>query len=973
VTKLLSLLVPGAVSGALYAIVGTGLVLGYQSTGIFNFGYGAIAFATAYLYFQLHTGQHLAIWWSGLICVLVFAPLMGFVLERILLRRLASAPVYTRIVGTIGLVVALPNLALWIVDLINIGGANLPTNQSVATAPGLGPTPANYFHLLTGVIISTDQIAILAASIVSAGGLWLLLRHTRLGLQMRANVDRGELAELRGISPARVSTVAWVLISILAGLVGVLIVPLFGLDPNTFTLVVLGSLAAVVVAGLRSLPLVFAGGILLGVIQNLVAGYATSFLPSSVAQLPGLLSSVPFILAVIGLIVLGSLTRRRIRNPITEAPRPDHRDGMSALRRRAPWVIAIAALILYTTLGANDFWAGLIAQGLVYAVIFLSFVVVTGFGGMVSLAQATFVTGGGFITGYLVTHQAGNIPVLTSHGHLNFGIALVASAAGMAVVGMAIAFVVRRLGTLLLALATLALGFTGELIFFNINAVSGGSSGYSVNPPSIGSFLNFASPRTFSLLVLGIFGLGAVVIYNLQRTASGRTMYAVRSTETGAQTAGLSPDRIKVLIFGLAAAIAGLGGSLFTVTSSPFGNTSAPTIVGLVWLAVVVTWGIRRPGGALLAGLSFSLGTALFGEITNWNVTVHAATQSPYFLPVLFGLGAIGLAREPDGILAQFSRGVAGARATRADSGRMGPTIAVDLGPAGVESTEKGPNGKIGGGDPAPGELRPRVTTRSIDHEAAHESGSVLAAADGNPTVGERAHGPEAALALENVVAGYGPVEVLHSTSLAVQPGTIVALLGANGAGKTTLCRVAAGLLAPTGGRILRHGVDVTAWPAYRRAEHGLMTAPEGRGIFPGLSVEENLAVWLPTDDERAKAFEHFPVLGRRRKQTAGSLSGGEQQMLALASALVRPPDVFIADEPTLGLAPLASESVSRTLAELRDEGTTILLVEERATEILALADTAAFMVLGRIVWIGPSADVDVDALATTYLGVGAS
>jgi ABC-type branched-subunit amino acid transport system ATPase component len=240
--------------------------------------------------------------------------------------------------------------------------------------------------------------------------------------------------------------------------------------------------------------------------------------------------------------------------------------------------------------------------------------------------------------------------------------------------------------------------------------------------------------------------------------------------------------------------------------------------------------------------------------------------------------------------------------------------------------------------------------------------------------VGASTAGPEeAALALENIVAGYGPVEVLHSTNLEVKRGTIVALLGANGAGKTTLCRVAAGLLAPTGGRILRHGVDVTAWPAFRRAENGLMTAPEGRGIFPGLSVEENLAVWLSSDDERTQAFEHFPVLGTRRKQTAGSLSGGEQQMLSLASALVRPPDVFIADEPTLGLAPLAAESVCRTLSELRDEGTTILLVEERATEILALADVAAFMALGRIVWVGPSTEVDADELATTYLGAGAS
>ena len=664
-TKFLSLLVPGAVSGALYAVIGVGLVLGYQTAGIFNFGYGAVAFTAAYLYYQLNTGQHLPIVWSAAITVLVFAPLMGFVLERIMLRRLAAAPVYARIVGTIGLVVALPNLALWIVSLINTAGGNLPTNESVSTAPGIGPTPAAYFHLLTGVVIDSDQIAILATAIASAVGLWFLIRHTRLGLAMRANVDYGELAQLRGISPARVSQVAWVLISMLAGLVGVLIVPLFGLDPNTFTLVVLGSIAAVVFGGLRSLPLVFAGGLLLGVIQNMVAGYASSFLPPAVAQLSGLLSSVPFLLAVIGLIILDSLTRRRTRNPIAEDPQPDHRDGLTALRRRLPWIVFTTVLVIYIVVMANSYWAALLAQGLVFAIIFLSFVVVTGLGGMVSLAQATFVTAGGFLAGWLVTHRFHvSIPVIMSHGHLNFGVATIFAAIGTAVLGMAIAFVVRRLGTLLLALATLALGFACELVFFNIDAISGGSTGYTVNSPSIGSFLNFASPRALSILLLVIFGVITLLIYNVKRSVSGRTMNAVRSSEIGARSAGLSPDRIRVLFFALSASIAGVGGALFTVTSSPFGNTTAPTEIGLFWLAAVVTFGIRRPAGALLAGLFSSLGPSLFGRITDWNNSLHTATQSPYFLPILFGIGAVSLAREPDGVLAQTAKGMDRLRTT---------------------------------------------------------------------------------------------------------------------------------------------------------------------------------------------------------------------------------------------------------------------------------------------------------------------
>jgi ABC-type branched-subunit amino acid transport system ATPase component/branched-subunit amino acid ABC-type transport system permease component len=955
-TKLLSLLIPGLVSGALYSIIGTGLILGYQTAGIFNFGYGAIAFASAFLYFQLNTGQHLPIAWSAVITILVFAPLMGLFLERTMLRRFSTAPVYVRIVGTIGLIVAVPNLVLWVVAVINQSGGNLPTNQSVLSAPGIGPTPADYFHILPSVSISTDQIAILAAAVVSAGGLWFLLRHTRLGLAMRANVDRRELAELRGISPARVSGVAWVLISTLAGLVGVLIVPLFGLDPNTFTLVVLGSIAAVVAGGLRSLPLVFVGGLALGVVQNMVAGYATSFLPSSVAQLSGLLSSVPFVLAVVGLIVLAYLNRRRTRNPIAEEPSPDHREGLSALRRRLPWIIFTVAFVLYATLFASSYWAGLLAQGMVYAIIFLSFVVVTGIGGMVSLAQATFVTAGGFITGWLVTHQFHNIPVLMSGGHLNFAIAMAAAAIGTAFIGMAIAFIVRRLGALPMALATLSLGFTCELIFFNINSISGNSTGYTVNPPSIGSFLNFSSPRSLTMLLLVIFGVITVLIYNIQRGASGRTMLVARSSEIGARTSGLSPDRIKVLMFGFSAAIAGIGGALFAVTSSPFGNTTAPTLTGLIWLAVVVTFGVRRPAGALLAGLAYGLGSELFAQITNWNATLHADTQSPYFLPILFGLGAIGLAREPDGVLAQNSRTIAqlrGKLSVKFGSTRGVHDVAVPMG--GGENATSESVVEIAGSASA-------VLSLPLTDKVAVDTIAPQVGQDGDPPV----------LQFDGIVAGYGAIEVLHRTSLQVHQGSIVALLGANGAGKTTLCRIATGLLTPTEGRVLRRGVDVTSMPPHERAKGGMLATPEGRGIFPGLSVEENLAVWLATPGQRAQAYEHFPFLNTRRKQLAGLLSGGEQQMLSLVSALVRPPDVFIADEPTLGLAPLASEAVCETLDQLRGEGVAILLVEEKAAEVLALADTVAFMTLGRIVWSGPRSEVDEDALASAYLGVKA-
>ena len=219
---------------------------------------------------------------------------------------------------------------------------------------------------------------------------------------------------------------------------------------------------------------------------------------------------------------------------------------------------------------------------------------------------------------------------------------------------------------------------------------------------------------------------------------------------------------------------------------------------------------------------------------------------------------------------------------------------------------------------------------------------------------------------LENVVAGYADCTVLRGVDLVVRPGEAVALLGANGAGKSTACAVAAGDLPATAGRVLLDGADITAWPAYRRARAGVLLAPEGRGVFPGLTVEENLRTWLP---DPAQVYERLPRLAERRAVPAGALSGGEQQLLTLAPALVRPPRVLIADEPSLGLAPLVVQQVFELFAELRERGVALLLVEEKATEALRIADRVAFMRLGRVTWTGPRAEVDDDRLTAAYLG----
>jgi ABC-type branched-subunit amino acid transport system ATPase component len=465
--------------------------------------------------------------------------------------------------------------------------------------------------------------------------------------------------------------------------------------------------------------------------------------------------------------------------------------------------------------------------------------------------------------------------------------------------------------------------------------------------------IDLSYPRTTVMVLLAIFGVMSLGIHNLQKSSSGRAALAVRSSSVAARTSGIAPARSEIGLFAVAAGIAGFGGVMLGMTNGTFTNTSATPITGLLWLAVVVTFGIRRPGGALLGGLAVMATTPVFQWISGWTFMpgwFNDLSSSTYFASIMFGLGAINLAKNPDGLFAL----VGSQRLEKRRQKEREARVAL----AEIDLHEAVP---VNGDAP--------LDTTTTDGDPMH-----LRAVVGN---GEFGHvdqvvpTADAALALDDVVAGYGDVEVLHGVSLHLPKGTVVALLGANGAGKSTLCAVTAGTLAPSSGTVTLAGRDVTSLAPFQRARTGVMLAPEARGIFPGLSVEENLEVLLRSKDDRAAAYEIFPILGKRLKQQAGLLSGGEQQMLSLAPALVKPPDVFVADEPTLGLAPLAAEEIMAAIQRLRELGSTILLVEEKAHEVLGVADTVAFMELGRLVWMGPTDQLDEERLAGTYLGMG--
>ncbi|MEU2452851.1 ATP-binding cassette domain-containing protein [Streptomyces sp. NPDC012765] len=902
---LLVFVLSGLVSGALYALLATGLVLSYSASGLFNFAHGATAYLCALTFYELHSGLGWPAVPAALLVVLVLAPGLGWGLDRLMFRRLARVGETAQIVATIGLLVALPAAGLWVVELLGDAGAPVKPAENQFGLPGVGPSPAQSWQLAEGVGIDSDQLITWVVTALVAVALWVLMRHTRLGLQLRAAVDNRSLTELRGISADRLSSVAWMIASGLAGLAGVLATPLLGLSAHDFTLFLFVSATAAVIGRFASVPLAFAGGLGLGVLQNLVAGYA-----SFAESVTGFRTAVPFLILFGGLLVL---TRRARTAGVAaaDAPPVDHLAGASWGRRWGVWAAGAGLLCVAFYTVTTPFWSGLLAQGLAVALVFMSFTVVTGLGAMVSLAQGTFVTGAALVAGLLMSRG------------WPFVAALAVGTCVAALLGALVALPALRLGGRSLALATLALAFLADQVLFQLRWLRNGDAGWSIPRPVFGP-VDLSDDRALGVALVVLVALVAAGLSALRNSPSGRAMLAVRSAPAAAVASGVSVLRTKLLLFTLSAGLAGFGGVLYASYNTRITATDFTAMTGLVWLAVVVAAGVRRPQYAVVAGLVFAVAPRLLSDYV---------TQSAHLPVILFGLAGLALANDPDG----YCAALAVRRARRRAAGPP-PRIPAQPGPARRRATASGGFAP----DPAP-----RTPARP-----------------------DPAGGAGAALELRGVTAGYDGGLVLHGVDLAVRPGEILAVLGPNGAGKSTACRVAAGLLPATAGAVFVGGRDATRDGAVRRSRSGVLLAPEGRGIFPALTLEENLALYLEEADARDAVYARFPRLAERRRIPAGALSGGEQQMLALAPLLQRPPSVLIADEPSLGLAPRVVEEVYALLTELRDAGTALLLVEEKAAEILGIADTVAYLSQGRVSWCGPRAEVEADRLTEAYLGM---
>jgi branched-chain amino acid transport system permease protein len=630
---MLQFVIAGLVLGGIYAICSAGLVITYTSSGILNFAFGAIAFFIARFYYFLNTQHTWPILPAAILAIVVASPLLGVVLYYALFQHLRLSSPMIKVVATIGLLVAIPALAVLIFG-----------NQAIQSAPGLAPQPVAVYQVF-GVAVTLDQVivyaCVLATVIIGA----LVLRYTDVGLKVRAMVDSPAMTDLSGTNPTFISVGVWAVSTLFAGLAGVLAAPIVGLDPDKFTVLIAASFAAVVAARLRNLTVAVIVALLMGIATSLIEGY----LPPSSSWTTEFIDAVPFI--VIAIVLVYELLRRG-RVGETDAwggalDRAITPQGESRLAGSTSSVVESASLgffgkyagpilligaVAVVPLIVQGYWVGVMAAGFAYAVILLSWTIVTGEGGMLWLCQITFAGVGALTTAQLANNHGW--PVL---------LAVLAGGVVALLMGVVIGLLSIRLGDLYVALVTLTFGLLMENLVFTLPSFVNQGLGLTLNRPGFAT-----SDRAFAYLCLAAFIIIALFIVNFRRSTTGLALNAARWSEAGAKTSGISVVQQKVIAGALAAGIAGIGGGLFALSQTTFQPSEFATFEGIVWLAVLVTWGVRSNAAALLGGVSLALLPAITQN--------YLPTWTSNVTPVLFGLGAVSVAKYPDGVLAEQSR-----------------------------------------------------------------------------------------------------------------------------------------------------------------------------------------------------------------------------------------------------------------------------------------------------------------------------
>jgi branched-chain amino acid transport system permease protein len=635
VTLFLSYVILGLVTGCVYALISAGLVVTYTTTGIFNFAHGAIAMVAAYTFWQLWQGWHVNVVLSVILVLVVIAPLFGLVVERMLMRPLDGAPVDLTLVVTLGLL------------LLLVGLANL------VWSPSVGRALPEFFHgngfQVTGLLISYEQVVAAVSLVVVAIGLRLLLTRARAGIAMRAVVDNPDLLAMAGGRPIRVKQLSWAISCSLAAFAGILLAAINQLNVLDLTLLVVDGYAAAIIGRLRSLPMAIAGAIGIAVGQSVLFGY----LPQS-----NFTSRIQDIIPIIVLfVVLVVLPQDRLRTASFTGVIPPRVASLKSCVAVGAGVIAIA-VIASTMLSGVNLRIG--AQGFALALVLLSVVLLTGYGGMASLCQMTFVGLGAYAMGN-VAHGGSWLGVLAA-----IGLA--------AAVGALVALPTLRLRGLYLALATFAFAAIMDSAFFNTSLGTGGSLHIGrVRIPGIPT----QSDQAFFVLCCVVFVVAAIGVLALRRGPFGRKLVAANDSPAACATLGVNINSTKLIAFTISAGMAGLAGVLYGGSPGAVNSADFASLVSLTVLLLARVGGINTAMGALLGAAT----------LTAFDVAAPHFPRLGELQYLLTGIAAISVGRDPNGISGRITNVI---ELFRAAGPQRGSTAAIAGTPAAAFIAEEG-------------------------------------------------------------------------------------------------------------------------------------------------------------------------------------------------------------------------------------------------------------------------------------------
>jgi len=905
VTDVIRFAVLGLGLGAMYALAGQGIIVIYRGSGVVNFALGAIGTAAAYLAWELQNAGWPFGW--AFVAGVALSAVLGVAMQILVMRPMRRASSLVRLVATLGVLVLLQSFLTLRYD----GNVTLVAS----------PLPTTLLRPFGGaVVINEDRLWLLGIAILVTMLLWCGYRWTNFGRATTAVAENPRAAASLGWSPDLIATANWGLGCALAGAAGILLAPVISLQVAVFTTLVLAALAAALVGGFSSFPITLAAGLLIGVITSELTRFSTT---------PGLADTVPFFVIVVMVVISGRALP--IRGFLSD------RLPKLGTGRLRPALIVPAAVITFALITQirSATWADAVITTFGVATILLSIVVVTGYAGQISLAQYAFAGVGALIAGRLVATTS--VP---------FEAALVIGVAGTVPIGLLFALPAVRTRGVKLAIITLGLGAAVDLMVFENPNYTGGLIGTNVGVRHLFG-LNIDGvtyPQRYAAFVFVLFVLAAIAVTNLRRGRAGRRLIAVRTNERAAAALGISPWSAKLYAFGLAAAIAALGGILISFSSD-----------NIVYSGFVSFQSITAMGQALIGGIGFVIGPLIGAMFVPGSLGARVLAFPSAWLPFIAGsVLIIILLIHPDGV----------APALTSAARSIGRRFASLFGRLVPERWQPARDRPL----PAPKSTRARP------------------APDGASASHDRL--PARTLHVHDLRVRYSGVVAVDGVSLTVAPGEVVGLIGSNGSGKTTVIDAITGFTRPAGGRVLLDGQLINRWSAARRSRAGISRSFQSLELFDELTVRDNLRTAADRRDllayitdlvhpatprfahEVSAAIEDFE-LADELDLVARDLPYSRRRLLAVARAVATEPSILLLDEPAAGLDEDESNELRVLIRQLVEGwGMGILIAEHDVDLVMNACDRIVVLDSGRVISEGAPRDVQADpAVIAAYLG----